>query len=452
MSRIPSLYVLKFGGTSVATANHRATLARTVAARAQAGHEVVVVISALAGVTNHLSALAEGHADAEVTLQALSEIHHRELKTLLPELREAAGGAVERRLRHLADRLDGPLGSQRHEILATGERLALPLVAATLRGAGLEPRAFDGAELVTVQENGEIDPDATRSRLHTRFRPHRAGRVTVVTGFVARNRRGATRTLGRGASDLSATLLARLLDAHKVEIWSDVDGVLEASPLDVPEARPLPCLSFHQAATLAHFGAWVLHPRALAPLLEANIPLVVRNTANPLSPGTTLDTAGPECTPTAFASAGPVSWFRFRLPWYRCRSGRLLDELEATLGPPLHIEWPTASGPAQLLVDQKHSAGAARILRRHLGRDNPPEQRDNIAAIALTGSHLEGATLLQKGATLLQNQGISLRQRLPLDGGNALLLLVPAEQRQRAVRALYDAWLSSSEEHIAPAA
>jgi hypothetical protein len=229
----------------------------------------------------------------------------------------------------------------------------------------------------------------------------------------------------------------------------------------------LPHLAFRQAATLAHFGARVLHPRALAPVLEAGIPVVVRNTADPTAPGTLLDAAGPEHAPTALAAADPVSWFRFRLPWYRRCCGRLLTDLEAVLGSPLHFEWPTASGPAQLLVESGQADAAATLLGRHLGRDNPPERRDGLAAIAVTGLPPEGARDDPRvgarddprvgarddprvGSSLFQKRGIQLRQRLLLDGGEALLLLVPADQRQRTVRALYEAL--SSREGIATAA
>lgn len=172
-----------------------------------------------------------------------------------------------------------------------GERVSAPIVAAAFRAAGADAVAIEATDLIRTDDGfGEasVDFEVTNAQTRARFADLPAGQIAVVTGFIASTERGVLTTLGRSGSDYTATILAGALQAERVIIWTDVDGVLSADPRLVPEAFPLEQLTYREAAELAYFGAKVLHPRTIRPLLENNIPLQIKNTLNPEAPGTRI--------------------------------------------------------------------------------------------------------------------------------------------------------------------
>ena len=295
----PRRRVLKFGGTSVGTAAALRSALDIVEAAARE-RPVVVVISALAGVTDALEAALSGAAAARLDVaRFVAAIRERHL-TLLAAV---AGGKPARQaaavVRGRTAELEGRLRSvvadggasprARAAVLALGERLAVPIVAAALRTRGLEAHGVDAAVLVRTDEafaEASVDYPATRRLARTALASLGLGTVPVVTGFLGATGAGETTLLGRGGSDLTASLLGWALDAERVEIWSDVDGVMTADPRVVPAAETLPRLSYAEAAALAWRGARVLHPRTLEPLAHTRIPVFVGNTLRPEAPGT----------------------------------------------------------------------------------------------------------------------------------------------------------------------
>jgi aspartokinase/homoserine dehydrogenase 1 len=296
--------VLKFGGTSVGTAEVLRK-ALDVAERAARERPVVVVVSALSGITNALEAALHGAAAARLDIPAfVASVRGRHLSLLgtvaagKPALRaatEVRGRAteLEERLRAVAAvRTFSP--KSRASVLALGERLSAPIVAAALRGRGLDAHPVDAASLLrTDGAFGEaaVDAAATRRLARTAIGALGLGALPVVTGFLGATESGETTLLGRGGSDLTAAVLGWALDAERVEIWSDVDGVMTADPRTTPTAETLPRLSYAEAAALARAGARVLHPRTLEPLEEAGIPVFVGNTLRPDGPGTWIGPA-----------------------------------------------------------------------------------------------------------------------------------------------------------------
>ena len=291
--------VIKLGGTSVGSAARlRSSLGIVEASAAE--RPIAVVTSALAGVTDALVAATAGAAAGRLAVEAfvgsLRERHEALLRAVAtaPETQrtvpalETQLGDLENRLRDVtAARAVSPAG--RDALLATGERLAAPLLAAALRSRGLEGRAVDSAALVRTDATfGEaiVDFEATRRLVGATLGTLAPEVVPVVTGFLGATRTGDTTTLGRDGSDYTAAILGWALDADCVEIWSDVDGVMSADPRVVPTAVQLPCLSWQEAASLAERGARVLHPRTIAPLEEAGIPAIIGNALRPEIPGT----------------------------------------------------------------------------------------------------------------------------------------------------------------------
>lgn len=295
--------VHKFGGTSVGDARRIASAASLMVGIAQ-DRRLVVVSSAMAGVTDALIKAAEAASEGErgkalVIVSDLLESHERTLDTLVPEgaedvrsdLRELTTGVTDvlRAVAHL--HLLSP--RTRDLVLAVGEKLAVRLLAAAMRRAGAKAVPVDGDKLLDTDDNfGEASPlpGISNRGVAARLLPRLAsGEVPVVTGFVGRAPDGATTTLGRGGSDYSATLVAAAIGADEVTIWTDVDGVYTADPRVVPEAHLLRQLNYREAAELSFYGAKILHPRTILPVIASEIPVRIRNSFKPDIEGTHVD-------------------------------------------------------------------------------------------------------------------------------------------------------------------
>ena len=302
------LRVMKFGGTSVGDASCITRVVDIVRA-ASRDADLVVVVSAMSGVTNKLieAALqseAGSHARATTILNELRSIHEAAAEALI------SSAAVRERVRQKenadfqqcdelcrATSLSREFTSRsRDSISSLGERLSAPLIAAAMTERGVPGEAMEATELlVTNSCFGGAEPlmDLTRDRCESLLRPMlQRGVIPVVTGFIGATVDGELTTLGRGGSDYSATILGAALHADEVVIWTDVDGVLTSDPRIVPGACTIPEISYREAAELAYFGAKVLHPKTLRPLIQSEIPLWIRNTFSPEGPGTKVTGEG----------------------------------------------------------------------------------------------------------------------------------------------------------------
>jgi aspartate kinase len=290
--------VAKFGGTSVATADAIRRLATIVGDRPETR---VVVVSALAGVTDALVSVADAvHAprlaDARESAERIWH-RHRDLAAEL-QLPGAVAGDIDQTARGFLRRLNAAADGRtdglawRDEILATGELLSSRLVAAFLARAGL-PAEWRDARRVVVTDGSHTraipDMAVTREYLRSLVAPALdAGTIVVLGGFVGATIDGETTTLGRGGSDYSAAIIGAGLDADAIDIWTDVDGMLTADPRVVPEAALVPELSFAEASELAYFGAKVLHPSTILPAMAQDIPVRILNSRRPDGPGTRI--------------------------------------------------------------------------------------------------------------------------------------------------------------------
>ncbi|WP_245895853.1 aspartate kinase [Deinococcus irradiatisoli] len=301
MSETPQLLVMKFGGTNMGDAaaiRHSASLAgRSLAA----GVRVVVVVSAMAGVTNQLLSIADAAEKGDIALAndqiaALRTRHFtaaqelgaapdssvsREIRELLETLRQAVYGVYL--LRELTPR-------SKDLIVAFGERLSAPLMTVALERWGHRAHHLTGGQagIVTDSHFGSARPlPSAAGRIRDRLSGLLdAGVTPVISGFMGETEKGAVTTLGRGGTDFSATIVGAALHASEVWAWKDVDGVMSADPRSVPGAQNIAQLSYGEVMELAYFGAKVLHPLAVTPLQDAGIPLRVKSAADPDFPGT----------------------------------------------------------------------------------------------------------------------------------------------------------------------
>ncbi|MCX7938101.1 MAG: aspartate kinase, partial [Thermoflexales bacterium] len=309
-----SLAVLKFGGTSVGDAR---AMRQTVAVirEAAAQHERVVVVTSAMGkssdpndtvkVTDMLlnAARAAAAGDAEAYRRArrvLADKHHAAIEALitLPQDRERISAEVDDLLAGFemlcaSVRVLGEVTPRALDTIAgLGERMAARILAGALRSAGLPAEALDATAFIITNDRFQsaaplMEPTREKTRAHLLPLLER-GVIPVVTGFIGATPNGIPTTLGRGGSDYSASIIAAALDADIVFNYTDVDGVLTADPRIVPEARTIEKLTAKEMSEMAYFGASVLHPLTIAPLIEKNIPLRVKNTFNPSHPGTLI--------------------------------------------------------------------------------------------------------------------------------------------------------------------
>ncbi len=297
--------VMKFGGTSVGDARCFTGVIQIVQKAKTEDREMVVVVSAMSGVTDRLigAARAAAEGDEETCRRvevALMARHVGVVQTLIAdeEKQLAVCRFIEDRLRELEEfcRSFAVLGEVTARgldaVASIGERLAAHVLAALLSGRGLAAEAVDATRIVITDDHfGAARPlmEETRPRTRAELLPLlERDVIPVVTGYLGATVEGVTTTLGRGGSDYTATIVGACLDADEVWIWSDVDGILTADPNIVPQARTLTTISYAEAAQLAYFGAEVLHPKTIKPVLERAIPLRILNTFNPSHPGTLI--------------------------------------------------------------------------------------------------------------------------------------------------------------------
>lgn len=291
--------VIKFGGTSVG-GGAAFSRAASIAAEAARGRPVAVVVSAMSGVTNLLLGHASGVVDTDGRAtgelrEALAERHLRAIReAVAPERQPAVEGRVSELLDELVETVKRPSESvkaRRAGIAVFGERLSAEVLAGAIARAGAPAEVAAADPIATDRrfDGAEVDVVETERRCSRFVAPLLEGdTVAVVPGFIGRAPDGSPTTLGRGGSDLSATVIGRALGSREVWIMSDVNGVLDADPRLVPDATLMPRLSYHEAHTFAGLGAKVLHHKTMEPAAEARMTVRVRNTFAPDTPGTRI--------------------------------------------------------------------------------------------------------------------------------------------------------------------
>ena len=303
------MIVMKFGGTSVEDAKAIARVADIVKGRA--AQKPVVVVSAMAKVTDQLLAMARaaGTGDREAALELCRALRERHYNTAGELLGTALFTQFHSELEEDFEELDellrgiaavGELTPRTTDhVAAFGELLSSKMVTAAFSARGMDSALVDSREcIVTDSTYTHAAPllDETNQRLQSNIQPLLdAGRVPVMGGFIGANKAGVTTTIGRGGSDYSAAIVGAGLGAERIEIWTDVDGMMTTDPNLCPDARRIKVISFEEAAELAYFGAKVLHPATVLPAIQKNIPVYVLNSRNPGCEGTRITTRAPHC-------------------------------------------------------------------------------------------------------------------------------------------------------------
>jgi len=290
------MIVMKFGGSSVADAARLRHVGEIV--KSQLTRKPAIVLSAMGDTTDHLLdagdlALQKGKVEIknveklhQATIKTLKLPIQKEIDSLLDELTRLLSGIAL--IRELTPRT-------KDYLVSFGERLSVRISAAYFKSIKMNAKAFDAFDLGFLSDSSYTHAELLKESwdlIPQKTLPLIKGNVLpVVTGFIAKDEKGSITTLGRGGSDLSATMIAASCRAEEVQVWKDVDGILTADPRIVKNAKPVQNLTYEEAAELAYFGAQVLHPRAMQPCMKTGTPVIVKNSYNIEAPGTRIEQA-----------------------------------------------------------------------------------------------------------------------------------------------------------------
>jgi len=420
---------MKFGGSSVADAVClREVGDLVVAALPQAP---LVVLSAMGKTTNELfdlaqRAVAAGAEAAAAGARALIQRHRDEASCLLDgDLPDA----VTQTLATEAHALDLLLRAVAHlralspramdAIASSGERLSTALCAAHLRARGVDALWFDAREVMRTDErHGAARPQMGEVRAlgAALLAPHLgAGRAVVTQGYIGSTSAGVTTTLGRGGSDYSAALFGAALDASEVQVWTDVEGVLTTDPRLVPDALSIPELSFAEAAELAAFGAKVLHPATIQPVIDRGIPVTVRHTRRPKGQFTRITRDGGKGRPvTAIAARGPITVMTVTSTRMLAQPGFLARLFEVFARAQVSVDL-VATAEVSVSLTIEHDAPVAELVRE-------------IETFATVSVARERAIVALVGDRLKHTPGLAARAFTALDDVNVEMLSMGANE------------------------
>ncbi|MDR0494636.1 MAG: aspartate kinase [Treponema sp.] len=292
------MIVMKFGGSSVADAERIRHVVEIV--KTQLKQKPVLVLSAMGDTTDHLLEAGDNaFQKGEVSIGQIEKHHFDTIKKLkLPN-------SVQKEITSLLDELKRLLSGisliremtprTRDFLVSFGERLSARIAAAYCNSLGIKAAACDAWDLGFISDSNFTSAELVKESwglIPKKILPLlKMGVLPIVTGFIAKDQNGNITTLGRGGSDLSATMIAAACKAKEAQVWKDVDGILTADPRIVPNARPVESVTYDEAAELAYFGAQVLHPRAMQPCIKTGTPVLVKNSYNIAAPGTRIAAA-----------------------------------------------------------------------------------------------------------------------------------------------------------------
>lgn len=287
------MIVMKFGGSSVANAERIKHVASII--KAYREKRPVVVLSAMGDTTDHLLAAADLAVTGTVDVACVAKLHEetaRELginidaiEALLAELKQLLTGISM--LKEISRR-------SRDYLVSFGERMSVRMMAAYLKSQGVDAKFYDAWDIGFVSDSNYMAAellDEVWENIPRHLGSYSKGldnAIPIVTGFIAKDKRGIITTLGRGGSDLTATMIGAAMNAEEVQTWKDVDGILTSDPRVVKEAKPVPEVTYEEAQELAMFGSQVLHPRSMVPVRKSGTPVRVKNSYNIESKGTII--------------------------------------------------------------------------------------------------------------------------------------------------------------------
>lgn len=287
------MIVMKFGGSSVANAERIKHVASIIQAYKE--KRPIVVLSAMGDTTDHLLEAADKAVEGVVDVQGVAQLHEdtakelginiETIQALLVELKQLLTGISM--LKEISKR-------SRDYLVSFGERMSVRMMAAYLKSQGDDACFYDAWDAGFISDSNYMSAEllddvwTTIPEKLTGYKEGKDNAIPIVTGFIAKDKKGNITTLGRGGSDLTATMIGAAMKAEEVQTWKDVDGILTTDPRVVKEAKPVPEVTYEEAQELAMFGSQVLHPRSMLPVRKTGTPVRVKNSYNIKSPGSII--------------------------------------------------------------------------------------------------------------------------------------------------------------------
>lgn len=446
------MIVMKFGGSSVANAERIRHVAGIV--KDLMGRKPVLVLSAMGDTTDHLLDAGADALDGRVSVDQVEALHRNTVAELgLPQ--EVVAGEILPLLDELRSLLVGislikeMTGRTRDYLVSFGERLSVRVAAAYFRSLGIEARAFDAWDAGFRSDSNYTSADLldeTYPLVAAKLSPLvAAGVLPVVTGFIAKDPGGNITTLGRGGSDLTATVIGAAVGAEEVQVWKDVDGILTADPRVVKTATPVEAVTYDEAAELAYFGAQVLHPRSMQPCIRSGTTVRVKNSYNPQAVGTRIVSkleggAGPVRAITSKKNVTVVDIVSTRMLGQYGFLARVFAAFEAHK---LSVDMvATSEVSISLTLDAAHDIAA---LKRDLEKIASVDIKKGKAIVTLIGEVRRSSEILEKTFGVCMQKGVQVQMISQGASKVNISFIVDDAQAPDTVRALHEAFFGGSQ-------
>lgn len=438
------MIVMKFGGSSVANAER----IRHVASIIQAYRESnpVVVLSAMGDTTDHLLEAADLAVKGKVDIAKVEELHYKTAKELDVQVPEITGLLEELNtlltgismLRELTKRT-------RDYLVSFGERMSVRMMAAYLNKLGTEARHYDAWDIGMVSDSNYMSAellDEVWQEIPRHLNSYKNGTdkaIPIITGFIAKDKKGIITTLGRGGSDLSATMIGSALGAEEIQTWKDVDGILTADPRIVPEAHTVPEVTYEEAQELAMFGSQVLHPRSMIPCRKTGTPVRVKNSYNIKSPGSIIVEEHHSARPqvTAITTVKNVTLIDIQSSRMLGASGFLAHIFNQFLKWEISIDViATSEVSVSLTVNGNKDLGG---LLEDLGRVAEVKAKKGKAIVTIICDAGHSSSILADVFASLKNEGINVQMISQGASKVNISMLVENADADRTVKILHSA-------------
>lgn len=405
--------ILKFGGSSVANATNIKKVIQIIFASATDHEKIIVVVSALGGMTDNLITLAKLAATRAGNYQALlrniCKQHNQAIKQLINLTHQKPVLAEIKRKYHELDEVVRGIALLQElslrsldQVMSFGEQLSAYIISEAIKSQGRAGRFVDARALIKTDDNfgsANVAMQTTYDLIADCFKT--APPLSIMGGFIASSHDGITTTLGRGGSDYTASLVGAAVQAAVIEIWTDVDGVMTADPRTVPQAFPVATISYEEAGELAHFGAKVIHPKTMKPARLRDIPIQIKNTFNPLRQGTIISNAKTQqpFPITGISSLGNVSLLRIQSNSSKsigAIAAKLFDSLAHSAIEVLLITQASHEQSISIAVSQAQATAAKAVLEKDFALELKAKQmltiliENNLSIVAIVGKQMKG--------------------------------------------------------------
>ncbi|MHC1567406.1 MAG: aspartate kinase [Candidatus Syntropharchaeia archaeon] len=462
--------VMKFGGTSVESGKKIKHVAEIIKKFRE--NEIVVVVSALSGITDLLLKSAKSISEkgdiagVGKLVKELRERHRKAVEEAIGEgeIADSVISEIEARLDELEKTLTGIcyLGELTEKSLdyvaSFGERLSAPILCGAIRKLDIDSTYLTGGEagIITNEEWGNARPlEYVDRKICERIIPILERRtIPVVTGFIGETEKGVITTLGRGGSDYTATVIGSAIKADEIWLWKDTEGIMTADPKIIPDAKKIPNISYIEAMELSYFGAKVLHPQALEPAMENEIPVRVKNTFHPEEPGT-LISKEPEKKKdvvkaiTLIKDIALINVSGVGMIGTPGVAARVFSALAAENVNIIMISQGSSERTISIIIDGSHLKKAILVLE-NLDKDVIKETtyKSDVCAIGVVGAGMAGTPgVAGKIFTALGEKGINIIMISQGSSEYNISFVVRREDSHRAIEAIHHAFELGKEHH-----